>query len=136
MPWLSEYERQESKEFRRGIIITVGVIVTVLILGYFYGTKILDCFPIDDNPNAPVNQLSLSLSAPYADVSTKVIVNKISSVENRFSGADYIFGQGSVTKSASVYYLAASDGTVCEVGLSQYLVAKEGEKYEGRWVSK
>ena len=59
----------------------------------------------------------------------KIIIEKQAPVENRFSGGDFFFGSGSITKSRTVYYLIADDGTVADVGLSDYARQKIGEPY-------
>jgi hypothetical protein len=63
---------------------------------------------------------------PPAPPPTKKIVDKISSVESRFSGAAFVFSKGSSFRPTTVYYLVAEDGSVCEVGLTQYAQTKVG----------
>lgn len=66
----------------------------------------------------------------------KTVIDKISPNENRLSRADLIFGQGSITKTETVYYLVAEDATVCEVGMTNYFKVKIGQKYSCFWMSK
>lgn len=65
---------------------------------------------------------------PYVPppLEVKKIIEKSAPNENRFSAGDFVFGKGSVTKTRTVYYLIAEDGTVCEVGLSEYHKTKIG----------
>lgn len=55
---------------------------------------------------------------------SKQIIDKQSPIENRVSGAEILFGSGSITKSVTVYYLIASDGTACEVDMTKYSLTK------------
>jgi|SRR5712671_2474932 len=66
----------------------------------------------DDQPVKPY------ISPPLL---SKVIKGKVSPVENRISGWDTLTGDGGVrTKSTTVYYLIAVDGTRCEVDLGTF----------------
>jgi hypothetical protein len=61
---------------------------------------------------------------------TKRIAAKDSPVENRVSVLDTATGGGSVrTKSTTVYYLIAEDGTACEVGMSAWHRTKVGDSF-------
>jgi hypothetical protein len=66
------------------------------------------------------------LPPPMPDES-KVIIDKTSPNENRFSGTEFIFQGTVVTKTQTVYYLIAEDGTVCEVGLTKYHQSNIGD---------
>lgn len=63
----------------------------------------------------------------------KTVIGKEHPNENRFSAGDFFFGSGSITKTKTIYYLIAEDGTVCEVGLSAYYKTKIGSKYNCNW---
>lgn len=39
------------------------------------------------------------------------VIEKQTPIENEFSGADFFFGNGSITKSNTVYYLVLENGT-------------------------
>ena len=60
---------------------------------------------------------------------SKIIIAKENPIENRFSAADFLFGNGSITKSETVYYLVAEDGTVCEVTVSKWAKTKIGDSF-------
>lgn len=72
--------------------------------------------------------LFLFCSFAYAQ-QEKIIIAKEAPIENRFSGADFLFGSGSITKSETVYYLIAEDATVCEVKVATWAKTKIGSKY-------
>lgn len=61
--------------------------------------------------------------------SCKVIKAKDAPIENKFSSGDYFFGEGSVTKSQTVYYFYFKDGSSKEVKRETYFKFDEGEKY-------
>jgi hypothetical protein len=63
---------------------------------------------------------------------SKLVTSKAESIENRLSGVDLFFGDGSVTKTQSVYYLVADDGSLCEVGLSTYQGIRVESPYSPR----
>lgn len=61
---------------------------------------------------------------------SKKIIAKQAPIENRVSAWDTLTGDGSIrTKSKTVYYLVADDGTVAEVGLSVYTTTQIGESF-------
>lgn len=66
----------------------------------------------------------------HGDAWTKKVIGKEAAIENRFSAVDVFFGNGSITKSQTVYYLIASDGSVTEVGMSDYSRTKIGDMYQ------
>ena len=66
----------------------------------------------------------------------KVIMTKDSPIENRFSSIDYVWGEGSVTKSITVYYFFAEDGTCVEVEPGVYHTKNPGDTHWGPWQKK
>ena len=66
----------------------------------------------------------------------KVILVKDAPIENRFSSTDFAVGEGSVTKSVTVYYFYAEDGTCVEVEPGVYHTKNVGETYRGPWKKK
>lgn len=60
---------------------------------------------------------------------TKVIAAKEAPIENNFSGIDFFFGNGSITKSQTVYYFIAVDGALVSVDLKTYASKKIGDTY-------
>lgn len=66
----------------------------------------------------------------------KTVIAKDDPVENRFSGTDFFFGHGSITKSKTVHYLIAEDKTVCEVDIADYATVQTGAKYSCDWKQK
>jgi hypothetical protein len=66
---------------------------------------------------------------------SKTIIAKEAPVEQRM-GLDVFAKDPFQTKSATIYYLIAEDGTVVEVGLSDYATAHVGQPYsalESKW---
>lgn len=60
---------------------------------------------------------------------TKVIAAKEAPIENNFSGIDFFFGNGSITKSQTVYYFIAVDGALVNVDIKTYASKKIGDTY-------
>jgi hypothetical protein len=80
--------------------------------------------------------LSVFLAPTVYAEQAKTVIGKESPNENRLSPGDFFFGGGSITKTKTVYYLIAEDGTVCEVGLSAYHKTKIGDNYSCRhWMN-
>jgi hypothetical protein len=79
--------------------------------------------------------LMLVASFSFAQQSKKIIA-KESPIENRFSASDFFFGNGSITKSETVYYLIAEDGTACEVKVGIWAKTKIGDSHSCKtlWV--
>jgi len=69
----------------------------------------------------------------YDPNSSKIIKTKDAPSENRFSAGDYFFGGGSITKTQTVYYFYAKDGTSVEVDRKIYFQYDEGDSYYGYW---
>jgi len=63
----------------------------------------------------------------------KVVSAKDAPIENRFSATDYFWGEGSVTKSTTVYYLYSEDGYSLEVDRKVYHQTKIGDRVKGHW---
>lgn len=61
---------------------------------------------------------------------SKIIADKQAPIENRFSGTDFLFGNGSITKSQTVYYFISTDGKMVEVDLRTYSKYKIGDTYK------
>lgn len=55
-----------------------------------------------------------------------MVISKQKAEENRFSGGDFFFGNGSVTKTQSVFYIQTPTG-LYEVPLEDYMRAVEGQ---------
>lgn len=64
---------------------------------------------------------------------TKIIADKQAPIENKFSGVDFLFGEGSITKSQTVYYFISEDNKTVEVSLKEYSKFKIGDKYYSRF---
>jgi hypothetical protein len=77
--------------------------------------------------------IGCELPPPPPPPPAKVVVLKKEVVESRISAWDTMTKKGVTTKSQTVYYLIASDGTVCEVGLSEFVVTKEGSTKSCEW---
>jgi len=60
----------------------------------------------------------------------KIIADKQAPIENRLSGADFLFGNGSITKSQTVYYFISTDGKMVEVDIRTYSKYKIGDSYK------
>ncbi len=58
-----------------------------------------------------------------------LITEKGNDIDNRFSAGDFFFGNGSVTKSETVYFLILEDGNIVEVDRGEYYKYKVGENY-------
>jgi hypothetical protein len=63
----------------------------------------------------------------------KTVSDKVAPIENRLSGTDFFFGNGSVTKSRTVYYLISEDGYRVEVGIQEYSKTKIGDTFTSRY---
>lgn len=63
----------------------------------------------------------------------RVISEKDAPIENEFSGVDFIFGEGSITKSVTVYYFYSEDGLSVKVDRKTYFSKKVGDVYVGEW---
>ena len=63
------------------------------------------------------------------EAKTKIIASKEAPIENRFSAGDFFFGEGSITKSQTVYYFVSTDGKMVEVDLRTYSTKKIGDSY-------
>ncbi len=64
----------------------------------------------------------------------RIVTDKISSMENRFSVTDFALGDGSITKSQSVYYLI-SNIKKCEVSMIEFSNVNIGDHYSCDWVT-
>lgn len=74
--------------------------------------------------------------APRTIPLTKTIIMKEAPVEQRLN-FDFFAQQAIQEKAVTVYYLVAEDGTVVEVGLSDYAVTKVGGTYSStKWRTK
>lgn len=78
-----------------------------------------------------------SSSASSDRVESKVIAAKESPIESRVSAMEIAFGSGSITKSVTVYYLVATDGSITEVDVSTWARTNVGDTYTtSRWEQK
>lgn len=59
----------------------------------------------------------------------KTIKAKDQPIENQFSAGDYFFGNGSITKSQTVYYLYFTDGSSESVSRENYFKFDVGDQY-------
>ena len=73
-----------------------------------------------------------SSQSGYSSTS-KIVSEKTTAIENEVSGIEILFGNGSITKSVTVYYLVAEDGTSCKVSMSEWNKSKIGSSYIGYW---
>jgi len=64
----------------------------------------------------------------------RVISEKDAPIENEFSGVDFIFGEGSITKSVTVYYFYSEDGLSVKVDRKTYFSKKVGDVYVGNGI--
>lgn len=108
-----------------GILVSIGIWLLLIGLG-----MLALQYAITHPGDKSVAEDS-SIAIPESGL--KTVASKMERIENRFSGTDFMFGEGSITKSKTVYYLVATDGTACEVGMSEYARTKVGEKYSGTW---
>lgn len=104
-----------------------GLVLGIFFILFFSGIMVYFIYmahssPLNDKFTKAYESATISLIS-------KTIIDKQASVENRFSGSDFFFGNGSITKSKTVYYLVAEDGTAAEVGLTDYSRTKVGDKY-------
>jgi hypothetical protein len=97
---------------------TVKYLCVLLVLG------VVGC---DESPDSYTQNDGLA---------TKTIVAKESPIENRLSGTEILFGSGSITKSETVYYLIAEDGTIVETDIVTWAKVKIGESYTTRYWKK
>lgn len=72
------------------------------------------------------------IAPPVAHV--KVVAAHQENLESRFNLASHLLG-GSSHKATTVHYLVAQDGSVCEVGIGAYALARNGQPYDcsGGW---
>jgi hypothetical protein len=61
-----------------------------------------------------------------------VVIDKQAPIENRISPLDVLLGS-SITKSMTVYYIIAEDGTICEVDMGTYSKAKISDYLLCNW---
>lgn len=61
------------------------------------------------------------------NIATKKIVAKENPIENRVSGVEILFGSGSITKSETIYYLIADDGTSVQTDMGTWTKFKIGD---------
>lgn len=59
--------------------------------------------------------------------SCKIVVAKETPIENRISGVEIFFGEGSISKSQTVYYLIFEDGSSREVLRKRFYQVKIGD---------
>ena len=120
-----------KSETRRNIGFVFVIVVTVILFAILvkYGSDVR-------GNNIDLSSPHVSIGYGVIDLGSKKVMQKLESIENRISMTEMAFGQGSVTKSQTIYYLASEDGTVCEVGMSDYLRVKVGDMYEGAWKQK
>ena len=82
---------------------------------------------------APEQKKTIQKEIVHYGPVTKVISSKEAPIENRFSAGDFFFGSGSISKSQTVYYFFAEDGTMVEVDLRTYASKKVGDNYSANW---
>lgn len=66
---------------------------------------------------------------PITTTECNIINAKDQPIENRLSGGDFIFGNGSITKSQTIYYFYFENGTSKEVNREEFFKFNVGDKY-------
>ena len=120
-----------KSETRKNIVFVSVIVVMVMLFAILvkYGSDIR-------GNNIDLSSPNVSIGYGAVDLGSKKVTQKLESIENKISMTEIALGNGSVTKSQTVYYLASADGTVCEVGMSDYLRVKVGDMHEGAWKQK